>query len=223
MGYLLSVLIVERFVTAFADALGVERATFVGNSLGGLIALRLTLSEPARVNALVLIDSAGLGRAVNPVFTSVKVPGLGEAAIPLWKTPAGAYQRAWARAMLLFARPGRVPREWLREQRRLAQLPGYLEAHLTALRAQVSPGGQREVLLDRLYLMKMPTLVVWGDATGCSQSPRQERQPLASRKVHLPLSRTAVTCPTSSAPIASWQLLTNSSVDRHTADGIRTN
>src|SRR5215207_1865581 len=152
----------ERFVTAFADILGVERATFVGNSLGGLIALRLTLSEPARVNALVLIDSAGLGRAVNPVFTSVKVPGLGEAAIPLWKTPAGAYQRAWARAMLLFARPGRVPREWLREQRRLAQLPGYLEAHLTALRAQVSPGGQREVLIDRLPSLKNPTLVVWG-------------------------------------------------------------
>src|SRR5215210_7826420 len=32
----------ERFVTAFADALRVEQATFVGNSLGGLIALRLT-------------------------------------------------------------------------------------------------------------------------------------------------------------------------------------
>jgi pimeloyl-ACP methyl ester carboxylesterase len=43
----------ERFVTAFADALGVERATFVGNSLGELlIALRLALSEPARVITL---------------------------------------------------------------------------------------------------------------------------------------------------------------------------
>src|SRR5215211_6924891 len=110
MGYLLSVLIVERFVTAFADALGVERATFVGNSLGGLIALRLTLSEPARVNALVLVDSAGLGRAVNPVFTSVNVPGLGEAAIPLWRTPVGAYQRAWERTALLFAYPPKVSR-----------------------------------------------------------------------------------------------------------------
>jgi pimeloyl-ACP methyl ester carboxylesterase len=152
----------ERFVSAFADALGVERATFIGNSLGGLIALRLALSEPTRVNALVLVDSAGLGRAVNPAFTSVNVPGLGEAAIPLWRTPAGAYQRAWARAMLLFARPGRVPREWLREQRRLAQVPNYLEAHLTALRSQVSPGGQREVLVDQLSFLKMPTLVVWG-------------------------------------------------------------
>ncbi len=37
----------EGFVAAFLDALGVERAVVVGNSLGGLIALRLALSEPA--------------------------------------------------------------------------------------------------------------------------------------------------------------------------------
>jgi 2-hydroxy-6-oxonona-2,4-dienedioate hydrolase len=80
----------------------------------------------------------------------------------LWRTPIGAYQRAWGRAALLFARPGSVPRGWLAEQRRLALSPGYLEAHLATLRAQVSPGGQREVLVDQLSLLKMPTLVVWG-------------------------------------------------------------
>ncbi len=48
------------------------------------------------------------------------------------------------------------------EQRRLAQSPGYLEAHLSALRALVGPFGQREVLVDRLSLLEMPTLVVWG-------------------------------------------------------------
>src|SRR5215217_6031015 len=134
----------ERFVAAFVDALHLGRATFVGNSLGGLIALRLALSEPARFTALVLVDSAGLGRAINPAFTSVNVPGISEAAIPFWRTPAGA------------------PREWLAEQRRLALSPGYLEAHLTVLRAQVGLGGQREVLVDRLPLLKVPTLVVWG-------------------------------------------------------------
>jgi 2-hydroxy-6-oxonona-2,4-dienedioate hydrolase len=122
----------------------------------------LALSEPARVTALILVDSAGLGRAVNPAFTSVNVPGLGEAAMPLWRTPIGAHQRAWGRAALLFARPANVPREWLAEQRRLALSPGYLEAHLRALRAQVDPGGQREVLVDRLPLLNVPTLVVWG-------------------------------------------------------------
>ncbi len=152
----------ERFVAAFVDALDIGQATFVGNSLGGLIALRLALSEPARVTALVLVDSAGLGRAINPAFTSVNVPGLGEAAMPLWRTPIGAHLRAWGRSALLFAHPASAPREWVEEQRRLALLPGYLEAHLTALRAQVDPAGQREVLVDQLSLLKMPTLVVRG-------------------------------------------------------------
>ena len=127
------------------------------------MALRLALSEPTRVTALVLVDSAGLGSAVNPAFTSVNVFGPFEAAIPFWRTPAGAYQRAWGRTALLFARfPGSVPREWLAEQCRLARAPGYLEAHVTALRALVGPLGQREVLLDRLPRLEMPTLVVWG-------------------------------------------------------------
>jgi pimeloyl-ACP methyl ester carboxylesterase len=153
----------ERFVAAFVNALGMGPATFVGNSLGGLIALRLALSEPDRVRALILVDGAGLGSAVTPLFTSVNVPHLGEAAMPFWRTSVGAYQRAWGRTALLFAHsPGSVPREWLAEQCRLAQSPGYLEAHLSVLRAIVSPLGQREVLVDRLPSLKVPTLVVWG-------------------------------------------------------------
>jgi 2-hydroxy-6-oxonona-2,4-dienedioate hydrolase len=153
----------ERFIAAFVDTLEIGPATFVGNSFGGLIALRLALSEPTRVTALVLIDSAGLGRAINPAFTSVNVPGLSEAAISFWRTPVGAYQRAWGRTALLFAHPPRtVPREWLAEQCRLALSPGYLEAHTAVLRALVSPLGQREVLVNRLSSLKIPTLVVWG-------------------------------------------------------------
>jgi 2-hydroxy-6-oxonona-2,4-dienedioate hydrolase len=153
----------ERFTAGFLDALGIEGAVFVGNSLGGLIALRLALSHPARVTALVLVDSAGLGRAVNPAFTSVNVPGLAEAAMPFWKTPIGANQRAWGRTALLFAHtPENVPCEWIAEQCRLALSSGYLEAHLTVLRAMVSPLGQREVLVDRLSELEIPTLVIWG-------------------------------------------------------------
>jgi pimeloyl-ACP methyl ester carboxylesterase len=55
----------ERFAAGFLDALGLRRAAVVGNSLGGLVALRLALSEPARVGALVLVDSAGLGRSAT--------------------------------------------------------------------------------------------------------------------------------------------------------------
>src|SRR5215210_488862 len=38
-----------RFVAAFLDALKIDRAVVVGNSLGGLVDLRLALAEPERV------------------------------------------------------------------------------------------------------------------------------------------------------------------------------
>lgn len=50
----------------FADAirglltdLGITRATFMGNSLGGLITMHMTLEHPELVESVVLVDSAG--------------------------------------------------------------------------------------------------------------------------------------------------------------------
>ena len=152
----------QRFASGFLDALGIERAAMVGNSLGGLTALRLALFEPARVTALVLADSAGLGRAASPALRSLALPGYGKLAVSWSKTPPGALQRALGRAVLLFARPRRVPPEWLKAQYRLSRTPGFLEAQLAAVRAQVGLRGQREVLLGRLPGLEIPTLVVWG-------------------------------------------------------------
>jgi non-heme chloroperoxidase len=44
-------------VDAFMEAVGIERATFVGDSSGGLIAQRMALEHPRRVDRLVLIGS----------------------------------------------------------------------------------------------------------------------------------------------------------------------
>lgn len=152
-----------RFVAAFLDGMGIEQAAVVGNSLGGLVALRLALSEPERVTALGLVAGAGLGRRVSPALRSLSVPGYGRLAVAWGKRRPGAAQRALGRAGLLFARPRRVPRKWLAEQYRLARLPGFLRAQLATVRAQVGIRGQREVLLDRLPdLQRMPTLVLWG-------------------------------------------------------------
>ena len=152
----------ERFVAAFLEALGIERAAVVGNSLGGLIALRLALSKPARVTDLVLVDSAGLGWAVSPALRSLALPGYGKLAVAWSKTPPGALQRALGRAALLFARPRRIPLKWLKAQYRLGRTPGFLDAQLAAVRAQVGLRRQREVLLDKLPNLQIPTLVVWG-------------------------------------------------------------
>src|ERR671911_319451 len=84
----------ERFAAGFLDALSLQPAAVVGNSLGGLVALRLVLSEPGRLGALVLVDSAGLGRSVTYALRSLTAPGYGELAIAWAKTPPGAAGRA---------------------------------------------------------------------------------------------------------------------------------
>jgi pimeloyl-ACP methyl ester carboxylesterase len=152
-----------RFVGAYLDALGLDRTALVGNSIGGLAALRLALSEPARITALGLVASAGLGRKITYALRLPTLPGYGEGAVAWGKTPLGAFQRAWSRVPLLFGRPERVPGVWITEQTRIAQLPGFTEATIAALRAQVDLGGQREILLDQLPHLQMPALVIWGE------------------------------------------------------------
>jgi pimeloyl-ACP methyl ester carboxylesterase len=49
----------RRFFDAFMDALGIERATLLGNSLGGMIAWDYAARHPRRIDKLVLIDAAG--------------------------------------------------------------------------------------------------------------------------------------------------------------------
>jgi pimeloyl-ACP methyl ester carboxylesterase len=78
------------------------------------------------------------------------------------KTLFGARQRVWLYAGLLFRRIDRVPRAWLAEMYRLTRSPGFLDATLAAERTQIDLGGQREVLLDQLSRLTIPTLIVWG-------------------------------------------------------------
>ncbi|MDP8942682.1 MAG: alpha/beta fold hydrolase [Actinomycetota bacterium] len=153
----------SRLVVGLLDALGIEEATLVGHSLGGLVALRAALRWPERIDALVLASSVGLGREINPLIALSSLPGYGELAVAWSGTPLGAEQRALARSLLLFARPDRAAERWWDEQRRLARTPGFLTASLTAQRSIVGPWGQRDVVLDDLTRLAVPVLVVWGD------------------------------------------------------------
>jgi pimeloyl-ACP methyl ester carboxylesterase len=163
------------FVSAFLSALEVERAAVVGNSLGGLVGLRLALSEPGRVATLGLVSSAGLGREVTYALRSLALPGYGKLAVAWGKRRPGAAQRALGRSALLFARPWRVPRKWIKEQYRLARLPGFLEAQLATVRAQVGLKGQREVLVDLLAHVQVRSSC--GEyAIGCSPTLKRKRR-----------------------------------------------
>lgn len=55
--------------------LGIERATLVGHSLGGGVAMQFAYQYPERTDRLILVSAGGVGREVNPVLRAVSLPG----------------------------------------------------------------------------------------------------------------------------------------------------
>jgi pimeloyl-ACP methyl ester carboxylesterase len=145
-------------------ALGHDRATVVGHSLGGGIAMQFAYQFPERIERLVLIASGGLGREVHPILRAATLPG-SELVLALL---GGAWLRATGGAVgATLARLG------LRTGEDLAGVTtgiGSLadasarSAFVHTARAAIDAGGQRVSATDRLYLAaKLPTLIVWGE------------------------------------------------------------
>src|SRR5919106_6359655 len=63
-------------------AAGHERATFVGHSLGGGVAMQFAYQFPEMLERLVLVSSGGLGRELNALLRSAALPGA-EYVLPL--------------------------------------------------------------------------------------------------------------------------------------------
>ncbi|MFL5884061.1 MAG: alpha/beta fold hydrolase [Thermoleophilaceae bacterium] len=144
--------------------IGVERATIVGHSLGGGIAMQFFYQFPQRTERLVLVSSGGLGARVSPLLRSAAVPGVGGV---LWAMAhprvLGALWHAGQRMRDRGIQKGIYLQTIVRALRPLGQ-PGARSAFLHSLRSVIDVWGQRVAANDRLYLLQaMPTLIVWGE------------------------------------------------------------
>ena len=135
------------------SAIGVDRATIVGHSLGGGVAMQFFWQFPQRTERLVLVSSGGLGHEVSPLLRSMALPGIGLA------VAAAAHPRV---VQALGATGGQA-RVIARALKPLSE-PGARHAFLHTLRSVIDVRGQRVSAVDRLYLLEsIPTLVVWGE------------------------------------------------------------
>jgi len=144
-------------------ALGHQRATFVGHSLGGGVAMQMAYQFPEHCERLVLVSSGGLGRGITPLLRAASLPG-SELVLPLLVNDqligAGrAVGRLLGRAGL---RVHTDVGEVLRGHASLSD-GATRSAFLHTLRGIVDLRGQRVDASDRLYLAQaLPFLVVWG-------------------------------------------------------------
>jgi pimeloyl-ACP methyl ester carboxylesterase len=145
-------------------ALGHDRVTVVGHSLGGGIAMQFAYQFPERTERLVLVASGGLGREVHLLLRAASLPGAD------YVLPALTSRRLVALGRELGGLLGRVGLQPGGDvgvlARGFASLDnaGSRQAFLHTVRAVIEPGGQRVSANERLALAALlPTLIVWGE------------------------------------------------------------
>jgi len=148
-------------------ALGHDRATLVGHSLGGGIAMQFSYQFPEITERLALVSSGGLGLEVNPVLRAASLPG---ADLFLSLTAGALTARATQRASSFAGRvlrAGRVPAnpgfaELVRSYSSLADADRR-SAFLGTVRSVIGRNGQTVGAGDRLHLAsEIPVLLIWG-------------------------------------------------------------
>jgi pimeloyl-ACP methyl ester carboxylesterase len=143
--------------------IGIERATVVGHSLGGGIAMQFFYQFPQRVERLALISSGGLGHEVSPMLRGAALPG---AATGIWlvanRRVRAALDRAGERMRARGSRKGVYLQAVARAMKPLQDATAR-QAFVQTLRSVIDVRGQHVSAIDRLYLLgELPTLIVWG-------------------------------------------------------------
>ena len=147
----------------FLSLLGIDRATVVGQSFGGGVAMQFSYQFPERCERLVLVDAGGLGREVHWILRLITLPGV-EYVLPALFP---AFVRNWGDPVVRFfgrrgIRNAQAAEMW-RSYKSLTEGESR-RAFVRTMRSVIDPGGQSVSAVDRLYLAAhMPTLIVWGE------------------------------------------------------------
>ena len=145
-------------------ALGFDRGTFVGHSLGGGVAMQFAYQFPERVERMALVSSGGLGREVHAILRAAALPGA-EWVLPFLSTP-GLKKTGDGIVRLLERvgfRAGPDLEEIWRGFSSLADAETR-QAFVQTARTVLDAKGQRATAVDRLHLAaEMPTLIIWGE------------------------------------------------------------
>ena len=148
------------------SVLGIEKATVVGHSLGGGVAMQFAYQFPHLVDRLILVSAGGVTKDVNFALRLASLPVGGEA-LALLRLPLvlPAMQTLGRLLGGVIGSTG-IGRDIPNALRILAELPEPTAsaAFTRTLRAVVDWRGQVVTMLDRCYLTEsIPVQLVWGD------------------------------------------------------------
>ncbi|WP_405970512.1 alpha/beta hydrolase [Streptomyces sp. NBC_00988] len=136
-------------VGRFMDAVGVESAVLIGNSLGGRIGLQVALDQPDRVLGLVTMGSPGLNHRRTEVVGRHVAPTVTREGI--------------ARVMADLAADGyRIPDGLVEFRYRMASRPGAPERWAEVVKARDESVAQAGLTDEQVASVTVPALILHG-------------------------------------------------------------
>ncbi len=139
------------FLDKFMSELKIDRASLVGNSMGGWVAALMTIKYPNRVEKIVLADAAGI---VPSDFSDARIYQLNNS----------TRDEIRANLKLIFANPALQNNELLVDQFLTARVAAGDGGTINSLIESIKR--KEDFLNDRLGEIKKPTLVIWGKQDG---------------------------------------------------------
>lgn len=152
---------------AFLDAVGIERATFVGNSRGGFQSLVVGLDRPDRVESIVLVGAVpGLSRHIPLALRLMGIPGLNRLLFAsAWKPNVNSVRKLYDGFVVDDSTIPAVFYECLAQNR---ALPGRVESQRTWAESVVTLRGLTPEMLIRTKVsdLDIPVRFLWGERDG---------------------------------------------------------
>lgn len=144
------------------SVLDVDRATIVGHSLGGGVAMQFAYQYPEFCERIVLISPGGVGGNIHPALRLATMPGA-EWVLGVLGAPGARIAERMALSLATEMGHDAQDAESLFDVLRSLSDQSSRQAFVRTLRAAVDLRGQAVTMLDRCYLTQaIPTLLVWG-------------------------------------------------------------
>ena len=173
------------FINDALTALNLEKVTLIGLSMGGGLSILYTLSFPQKVDKLVLVDSAGLGKEVIFSMRLMSLPYLGE----LITKPSRKMAYLFFKPAVL--NPAQLKGQFTDIYYELFSLPGAQTAMLKVIRSGCNIFGIKKDVLNEtlmnLHRITSSTLIIWGkqDAILPLTQAYYAKEKISNSKLHV--------------------------------------
>jgi len=139
----------------FMDTLRIEKASFIGQSMGGGTIIKFATEHRDKVRSIILVCAGGMPSKCLPIQQILALPGLGKLALSL---PTDFVRKLIIKKVYLYQKE--VSKQYFDGLTWSQKIKGSNEAYLKIMRLRFFHTLDNEI--QELAEMDIPTLIVWG-------------------------------------------------------------